>query len=250
MYQTTAGVATVDERSTSSTSEPPADRTRRGMAGSTIDHRRRFSTLGGRAAIVGALLAVAGNAVVLGAEPRVSADVVSYPLSTRAFQLGQGFFAVTQALMALGILALVRLDIAGRGRWARVGTLLAILGFLLTIPGELVLALVADAATDSARATAASSVFGLGVLLADAGLVLLGIAALRARVWPRPWAGLLVALGLFQLLVVTPVVLGAGFASGAAFVVITVQDLLVALLGVRLLGEHDGRPRASITTPP
>src|SRR5207237_4118535 len=97
--------------------------------------------------------------------------------------------------------------------------------------GELVLALVAAAPLDSAQANAASSVFGLAVLLADSGLVLLGVAALRDGMWPRRWAALLAALGLFQLLVVTPVVLGAGFASDAAFVVITVQDLLVALLG-------------------
>jgi hypothetical protein len=67
--------------------------------------------------------------------------------------------------------------------------------------------------------------------------------------WPRRWAALLVALGLFQLVVVTPVALGAGFASGAAFVVITLQDVLVALLGFRLLSEREGLPR-SITTPP
>jgi len=39
----------------------------------------------------------------------------------------------------------------------------------------------------------------------------------------------------FQLTVVTPVVLAAGLASVAAFVVITLQDLIVALLGARLI---------------
>ena len=195
----------------------------------------RFTTVGGIAAITGALLAIAGNAVVLAAQPNAPAHVVSYPLSPHDFRLGQVFFAFTQALTALGIVALVRSGIAGPGRRARVGARLAVAGFLLTIPGELVLALVADAATDSGRASAASSVFGIGVLLADLGLILFGVSALRAAVWPRSWAALPLALGVFQLVVVTPVALGAGFASVAAFLVITAQDLLVALLGWQLV---------------
>jgi hypothetical protein len=208
----------------------------------------RSTTIGGIAAITGALLAIAGNAVVLAAHPNAPAHVVSYPLSPHDFRLGQVFFAFTQALMALGIVALVRSGIAGPGRRARVGARLAVAGFLLTIPGELVLALVADAATDSGRASAASSVFGLGVLLADLGLILFGISALRAGTWPRSWAALPLALGTFQLLVVTPVALGAGFASVAAFLVITAQDLLVALLGWQLVRHHPDRRRVPATS--
>jgi hypothetical protein len=140
---------------------------------------------------------------------------------------------------------LVRSGIAEPGRRARVGARLAVAGFVLTIPGELVLALVADAATDSGRASAASSVFGVGVLLADLGLILFGISALRAAVWPRSWAALPLALGIFQLVVVTPVALGAGFASVAAFLVITAQDLLVALVGWQLVRHDPDRRRVS-----
>jgi hypothetical protein len=137
---------------------------------------------------------------------------------------------------------LVRSGIAEPGRRARVGARLAVAGFVLTIPGELVLVLVADAATDSGRASAASSVFGVGVLLADLGLILFGISALRAAVWPRSWAALPLALGIFQLVVVTPVALGAGF---AAFLVITAQDLLVALVGWQLVRHDPDRRRVS-----
>lgn len=198
----------------------------------------RLMTVGGIAAITGALLAIAGNTVVLAAHPNAPAHIVSYPLSPHDFRLGQIFFAFTQALMTLGIVALVRSGIAEPGRQARVGARLAVAGFLLTIPGELVLALVADAATDSGRASAASSVFGIGMLLADVGLILFGISALRAAVWPRSWAALPLLLGVLQLLVVTPVAVAAGFASVAAFVVITVQDLVLLLLGWRLV-RHD-----------
>jgi hypothetical protein len=205
----------------------------------------RFTTVGGIAAVTGALLAIAGNAVVLAAHPNAPAHLVSYPLSAHDFRLGQIFFAFTQALMTLGIVALVRSGIAEPGRRARVGGRLAVAGFLLTIPGELVLALVADAATDSGRASAASSVFGIGVLLADLGLILFGISVLRAGVWSRSRAALPLVLGVFQLIVVTPVALGAGFASVAAFLVITAQDLLVALLGWQLVRHAPARRRVS-----
>jgi hypothetical protein len=190
--------------------------------------------LGGAAACVGAALAIIGNALILGADPVVASDVVSYPLSANAFRLGQVFFALTQALMAAGIVALVGSRMAGAGWRARYGGGLAVLGFVVTIPGELVLAFVATQAIDSNAANAASSVFGIGMLLADIGLILFGLDALRAGTWPRPWSTLPTTLGMFQLLVVTPVVLSAGFASVGAFVVITLQDLLIGAIGLRL----------------
>lgn len=196
------------------------------------------TSLGGIAAIAGAIFAIAGNAVVLAAHPSAPSDVVSYPLSAHDFRLGQIFFALTQALMALGIVALARSGVAGRGRQARAGAYLAVVGYAITIPGELVLAFVATDLSDSGRASAASSVFGIGVLLAAVGLILFGSAALRAAVWPKCWAALPVVLGVFQLLVVTPVAMAAGFASVAAFVAITVQDLLLALLGFRLVAQN------------
>lgn len=197
--------------------------------------------MGGAAACVGAALAVIGNAVILGAHPVVDSNIVSYPLSANAFRVGQALFALTQAMMTAGILALVGSRMAGTGWRARYGGGLAVLGFVVTIPGELVLAFVATKAIDSSAANAASSVFGVGVLLADIGLILFGLDALRARTWPRPWSILPITLGIFQMLVVTPVVLGAGFASVGAFVVIALQDLLIGAIGLRLWREraHD-----------
>jgi hypothetical protein len=165
---------------------------------------------GGLAAIAGSLLAIAGNAVVLTAAPAVPQDRVSYPLSTHAFQLGQVFFAFTQALMAAGIVALARSQVVRRSRAGRVFGWLAIVGMALTVPGELVLIPVAGSSVDAAATAAASTVYGLGVLLADLGLIGYGVLAMRQRRWPAPWNLLPLLLGLFQLLIVTPVSLSAG----------------------------------------
>lgn len=199
---------------------------------------------GGLAAVAGATLAIAGNAAVLAADPAVSDDRVSYPLSTHVFQGGQLFFALTQALLAMGIFALVRSGIAGPGRAARVWGLIAVAGMVLTVPGELALIPVANSDVDAAATSAASTVFGLGVLLADIGLVGLGVLALRLRRWPAMWAALPLVLGLFQLLVVTPVSFALGFVSTGSFVVIVVADLLTALIGIGLMRGPVMRERA------
>ena len=211
------------------------------------DLRRR----GGWAAIAGALLAVAGNAAVFMAAPAVPAGWVSYPLSIPDYQFGQVYFAATQALMAAGIIALVRSPVVRPGTSGRVFGWLAIVGMILTVPGELVLIPVAGSDVDSASASAASSLFGIAVLLSNVGLIGFGVLTLRQHRWPAPWRHLPLTIGLFQLVVVTPVALSAGFASAAAFGVITVADLLIAALGVALvrvqISTGDVAPHVSST---
>jgi hypothetical protein len=214
----------------------------------------------GAAAIAGAVLAIIGNAALFAVEPVVPKDKLSWPLSPHAYVYMQLFFAFTQLLMAAGILGLVRSDAVRPGRAARMLGALAVTGMALTVPGELVLILVRrDDATASA-VDALSTVFGLGLLLADVGLIGLGILALRQHRWSRGWAALPLILGIFQLAVVTPVSLAAGFTSVASNVAIGVADALTALIGLRLLqarstgepsqvrrGEHHARPSAPVT---
>jgi hypothetical protein len=192
---------------------------------------------GGSAAIAGALLAIVGDAVVLAATPAVADDRVSYPLATHAFQLGQVFFAFTQALMAAGIVALVRSRAVRPSRSRRIFGGLAIVGIVLTVAGELALIPVADANVNGAAASAVTTMYGIAVLLTDIGLIGFGVLALRQRRWPAAWRPLPLTLGLFQLLVTTPVALSAGFASTATFAVIAIADLLTAGIGLALIRE-------------
>ena len=170
---------------------------------------------GGWAAIAGGLLAIAGDAVVLASSPSVANDRVSYPLTTHAFQAGQVFFALTQALVAVGIVALVRSEAVRPSRAASVFGWFAVVGIALTVPGELALIPVASANVDGAAASAASAVYGIAVLLTDIGLIGFGVLAARQRRWPAGWRLLPLVLGLFQLLVTTPVALAAGYGSSA-----------------------------------
>jgi hypothetical protein len=192
---------------------------------------------GGQAAIAGALLAVAGNALLLAATPAVPQNQISYPQSMHSFQLGQVFFALTQALMAVGVIALARSRAVRPGRARRVFGWLAGSGIALTVPGELLLIPVAGSSVDSGPASAATTFYGVAVLLTDAGFIGFGILALRHRRWPAGWRLLPLTLGLFQLMVVTPVALSASFANIATFVVITIADLLTAGIGLALVRD-------------
>jgi hypothetical protein len=198
----------------------------------------------GIAAITGAALAIAGNAALFAVHPVVPSDKLSWPLSPHAYVFMQLFFALTQLLMAAGIFGLTRSDAVRPGRAARVLGALAVTGMTLTVPGELVLILVRGDDADASAVSTLSGVFGLGVLLADVGLIGLGILALRQRRWSRGWAALPLALGTFQLVVVTPVSLAAGFTSVASNVAIGAADVLTALIGIRLLQTTSTRQPA------
>jgi hypothetical protein len=189
--------------------------------------------LAGGAGVAGAMLAIAGNAAVLAADPAAPAGTVSYPLSPGTFAWGQVFFAATQALIVLAVGVLAARCAQDTGRAGHVAAIVAIVGYALTVPGELVLAAVASRPTDSAEASAASSVFGLGLAVGSLALVVVGIVATRAGS-QRGLGALAATLGAVQILIVTPVVLSQGFASLPAFAVLTLADLLVAAIGVRL----------------
>lgn len=189
----------------------------------------------GVAAIAGAGMAIAANTAVRLVPPSVADDRLSYPLSSSAFAAGQVWFAVTQALMAYGVYALVRSEAVKQSRARSVLSVLAVVGMGLTVPGELVLIAVASEDVNSAAVSAASSVFGLGVLLANLGLIGYGVLALRQRRWPLPWRWLPLVLGSFLLFVTTPVSLVFGFGGVASYVAITTADLLFVLIGVALI---------------
>ena len=162
----------------------------------------------------------------------------------------QLFFALAQALLAAGIVGLVGSDIVRPSRWSRVFGGLAVVGMVLTVPGELVLIATRGAEADADSVAAVSSVFGLGVLLADLGLIGLGVLALRQRQWPTTRAALPLVLGLYQLFVVTPVSLSQGFTSIASNVVIGAANVLTALIGVALLQNTAGDgPRSRSESP-
>lgn len=204
--------------------------------------RSTLSSIPGILGIAGAVIAIALNAVVMFAPPAGVPGLLAYPQSVGAYQAGEIVFALTQLLMGLALLAMVRSRVGGERRIATIAGCLVLVGWAITVPGELILGVVAGEPADSDAVNLATGVYGIGVLLADIGLIVFGILALRARVWSQPWRALPLVLGAFQLLVVTPVLIGIGFIGIPAFTALLVADSLVALIGVALLRQKRTSP--------
>ena len=195
--------------------------------------------------IAGALTAMTANALSARADPAVAEDIISYPLSTGVFVVAQILFALTQAMMLMGVLGLVRAHAIGRTRLATIGAWLAVIGIGLTVPGELGFGIIASSETDSTSAMIVSTFFGLATLVGSLGLILAGIGAIRTRAWTswRRFTPLIV--GAYYFVVLLPVFIAVEVGNLWA---ITGWNICFILLGLALL--HHASTTVQETTEP
>ena len=156
----------------------------------------KLARVGGLAAILtGAFNAAQGIPALF--------DKNTADLNSPADYLVEATLAASQVALLIVLVALWRLhtgrDPQSYGLLGRIGFLVAFLGSVLVILKELLI-LVVGAAFGSQSVLAIEGVteglFIAGGLLLMVGLVLLGIATLRARILPR-WVGLALVLVLF-----------------------------------------------------
>ena len=188
----------------------------------------------------GGLAALAAGALyVLGA----LTTALEYPpayLFTR-LHLGAVVWGVPWLLLRLGGLVALHARQAGSHGYGRLGTaglLLALIGSLLAAAlGPLVFSSVPDGASPSLVGMAVTAAVGVA---AELGLLLLGVATLRAAVLPPPWRALPLAIFLLE---VPFSYLGALlFPEGIGVLILMyAQELLMglawALLGYALLSR-------------
>lgn len=170
-----------------------------------------------------------------GAAGHVLLALVAFAVPSLGLGLGAEpvlWFAVLLAVLHVqqlaGVLALARSGFAGSGAAGRAGLGLAATGGALFMAGELVY--LADAGTGE-------TVFGLASLTSALGLVLAGVAVLRARRWPGPARFLPVALGTYIVAVLTPLLVATPF----GLLGIAGWAVLWVLLGLGLY--HAAQPR-------
>ena len=195
--------------------------------------------------IAGALIAMAANALSAHADPTVAEDIISYPLSTEVFVVAQILFALTQAMMLMGVLGLVRAHAIGKNRLATIGAWLAVIGIGLTVPGELGFGIIASSKTDSTSAMIVSTFFGLATLVGSLGLILAGIGAIRARVWTSWRRFVPLIAGAYYFVVLLPVFIAVEVGNLWA---ITGWNICFILLGLALL--HHASTTVHETTEP
>jgi hypothetical protein len=139
--------------------------------------------------------------------------------------------AVSHLLLLAGFVELARSGAAGRGRLATSGLGLTILGLAVLTVAELVWL----------AGGAADALYGVATLAFTPGLILLGVAVLRAGRWTGWHRFTPLACGLFVPLVMFPAFALPGTAANYA---IGFWGVCWLLLGVAQLAEGAGRPFA------
>jgi hypothetical protein len=143
---------------------------------------RRFGLVG---AVGGTLTAISGLVVqgIIQPASDVSNEMWSYPWSSDALVPVSLLYAVFHALVFVGILGFARSGVAGPGRGARVGTVLALAGTAVLFAAELFSIPVADQRLDDLGPGLVGAGFGVGTLLSAVGFIVAGIATVRAERW-------------------------------------------------------------------
>jgi len=201
---------------------------------------RRAGLLG---AIGGALTALSGVIVQGFVQPAsdVSDEMWSYPWSTTAYVSVSLLYALFYALVFLGVLGFARSGVAGPGRGARVGTVLALTGTAVVFAAELLSIPIADQRVGETGTVLASACFAGGTLVSAIGFIVAGVATVRARRWDgwRRFVPLATGIWLAALNGLAPT---PALATGTA-----VYGLLITALGVALWTQpapSTPRPRA------
>lgn len=162
---------------------------------------------------------------------QVSEDMFSYPLTAGGFTVIQIWFFVQYLGLLAGIAALARAETMAHGRSARWGTGLAASGMALLALTELI-AITARNSTYPGDGTGVlDALYGVSSLAVGVGLILAGIAVRRRGRWTG-WRGLVVlVVGIFVFVPMTPELMGP---FALARLAIAVWMLLFAALGYAL----------------
>ena len=172
------------------------------MSSTTFYRLSGFALLVGGA--VGAVEAIA-SAVLYPGHQATAQQILSFPWMLLASLYLAGFL-----LLALGLPGMYRRQSARTGGWGRAGFIVLLVGVVLggVLVGLLQVATMPAQAQSDPQSFAAGSDLSAGayalfvlipVLLIAVGAILLGVASLRARVFPRGAATLLLAAGIIGL---------------------------------------------------
>jgi hypothetical protein len=151
-----------------------------------ITSSTRFVHVAGVVGIVGGGLTALSGAAVAGVvtpASEVPEEMWSYPWSSGALVPVSLGYAVLHGLVAVGLLGFARSGAAGDGRAGRLGPMVAVAGTLLLVVAELLSIPIAEQRMDDTGPGLVGALFGVGTLVSALGLLVAGVAAVRARRW-------------------------------------------------------------------
>jgi hypothetical protein len=189
---------------------------------------RRAGVIG---TVGGALTAGFGLLVVAVVRPAsdVPDDRWSAPWSSTALVPVSIVYAALHLLVLVGVLGVARSGVAGTGRATRTGTAVATAGLVAFAVAELASIPVRDRRLDDTGAVVVGTLFGVATVLTAVGMLVLGVATVRAHRWHGWRRAVPLATGVW-LLVLSVLAMTPALAAG-----VTVYGLLAAALGVALV---------------
>ena len=197
--------------------------------------------------IVGATVATVGSIVAGSIPSSVPTTNVSFPFSPTTYAITQFLWAGCQALMFLGTLGLARSGAIGASRLGQIGGWIALAGMAAIVPCVAGFAFIASATVDSTAATALNSAIGLASTLAGLGLLLVGIAVVRAGHWHGWHRFAPLVCGLYVFVILIPLL--AAF-PGLVIWAIGGWNATFILLGLALRGQRAASRHAALSTAP
>ncbi len=231
-------MGTTDPSTLRGTHEAPATRWTSGAPTS-------FVRTAGLSCLVGALIGVVSALVTAFIPPSVSSERYSYPYTPTGFVMAEMVFIVNHVLLLVGMLGLARSGAVGTGRLGRTGLWISISGMAALTLCEVRAARLANDPYPSPSTDALEGLFGVASVLIGLGLVLAGIAVVRARHWAGWHRFVALTCGVAVFVIVIPGVFGP-FLAGR--LVLAVWMLMFAALGAALLRALPSRRPCSPVT--
>ena len=177
----------------------------------------------------------AASGVFLAVVPsQVDNRLYSYPLDAAPFAAIQVFFFLQHLALLLGLLGVWRLGASGRSRMGSWGLGAAVAGMGLLALVELAAISAANLPYPSPRTDVLDAFYGISSTLIGLGMLVAGIAVLRAGRW-KGWGGLLMLVtGAYVFVPMTPALMGPFVLARLA---IAGWMLLFAALGWAILNQ-------------
>ncbi|QEO13822.1 hypothetical protein FLP10_04840 [Agromyces intestinalis] len=206
--------------------------------------RRTIARAGGWAAIVGGIVGAASGIALLVVPPAAPPDVFNFPLAPEVFAINQWVFLAHHLVIAFAIWAFWRAGLAGRGRLAATGATLAVGAMTVLAVWEIVAISGTGLPYPGDETAWIDAGYGLCSVVNAIGMILLGVAAARARVLTGPARWSVLAIGVYVFVPNLPL-LFAGIVIGR--ITLSVWMLLFVWLGWGML--RWARAAASDATP-
>lgn len=158
----------------------------------------------------------------------VSDEMWSYPWTSEALVPVSVVYAGFHFLVFLGMLGLARCRPGGPSRSAGLGALLALAGTFLFFVAEIATIPFAEQRLDDTGPMVVGGAFGLGITLTAVGLILVGVATLRAQEW-RGWHRVVPLAGGVWATALLGVSATGALAAGVAIYGLSLVALYVAV---------------------